>query len=108
MRNEMREKDCLYVKKISYQKRKRQELKRKFVFSVMTALFVIVFTGSVFSKQSINVIFLEFQVQIFKYLVFSIQEFPHKVYYMAHKKSIYFICFSKIIIKGGKQCHSMR
>ncbi|MGN0245031.1 MAG: LysM peptidoglycan-binding domain-containing protein [Lachnospiraceae bacterium] len=52
MRNEMREKDCLYVKKISYQKRKRQELKRKFVFSVMTALFVIVFTGSVFSMNA--------------------------------------------------------
>lgn len=52
MRNEIREKDCLYVKKISYQKRKRQELKRKFVFSVMTALFVIVFTGSVFSMNA--------------------------------------------------------
>ncbi|MDD6657817.1 MAG: hypothetical protein PUE95_11105 [Lachnospiraceae bacterium] len=52
MRNEIREKDCLYVKKISYKKRKRQELKRKFVFSVMTALFVIVFTGSVFSMNA--------------------------------------------------------
>ena len=52
MRNEMRDKYCLYVKKISYQKRKRQELKRKFVFSVMTALFVIVFTGSVFSMNA--------------------------------------------------------
>lgn len=52
MRNEIREKDCLYVKKISYKKRKRQELKRKFIFSVMTALFVIVFTGSVFSMNA--------------------------------------------------------
>lgn len=52
MRNEIREKDFLYVKKISYKKRKRQELKRKFIFSVMTALFVIVFTGSVFSMNA--------------------------------------------------------
>lgn len=52
MRNEIREKDCLFVKKISYKKRKRQELKRKFIFSVMTALFVIVFTGSVFSMNA--------------------------------------------------------
>ena len=52
MRNEMREKDSLYVKKISYKIRKRQELRRKFVFSVMTALFVIVFAGSVFSMNA--------------------------------------------------------
>lgn len=52
MKNEMREKDSLYVKKISYKNKKRQELKRKFAFSVMTALFVIVFAGSVFSMNA--------------------------------------------------------
>lgn len=52
MKNGMREKDSLYVKKISYKIRKRQELRRKFVFSVMSALFVIVFAGSVFSMNA--------------------------------------------------------
>ena len=52
MKNEIREKDSLYVKKISHKKRKKQELKRKFIFSVMTALFVIVFAGSVFSMNA--------------------------------------------------------
>ncbi|MBQ1171274.1 MAG: hypothetical protein IIX48_01570 [Lachnospiraceae bacterium] len=52
IKNEIREKDSIYVKRISYKKRKRQELKRKLFFSVMTALFVIVFTGSVFSMNA--------------------------------------------------------
>ena len=52
MMNGMRDKDNLYVNKVSYKKRKSRELTRKFVFSIMTALFVIVFVGSVFSMNA--------------------------------------------------------
>lgn len=52
MMNGMRDKDNLYDNKVSYKKRKSREFTRKFVFSIMTALFVIVFVGSVFSMNA--------------------------------------------------------